>query len=449
MKSYFCCASSSVALLLSIAIAGCGGGSGSSGGGNLNNPVPTVGSLSPSSAPQDSTTFTLTVTGSGFISSSQIQWAGASLTTTFASATTLTAQIPATDLSATGSFDVKVLNPAPGGGSSNSAAFTVGNPVPVLTSISPNSAAAGGAGFTLTATGSDFISTSVIRWNGANLATTFVSGTQVTAQVPAADLAATGSNFNVSVTVLNPTPNGGASSGVQFSVLEGSGAHMVTINLTANDIGWDATHSKIYASLPSTAAIGNSVVAIDPVTAAVGTPVSVGSEPRPLALSSDNSFLYVGLDGSGQIKRLNLPALTVDTSLNIQFPIDTFSGAQEFAITLSVAPGAPHTIAAIFDSTDWGTAIYDDAVMRGAPLTRLNNVYDTSLEWNPDASTLYANDGITTGNDLFVMSVTAGGLSLKSDYGYLVPSQYGRLHYDQTSKYLYVTGAWWIRQPGT
>ena len=232
---------------------------------------------------------------------------------------------------------------------------------------------------------------------------------------------------------------------MQFSILQSSGAHLVTINLHANDIAWDEAHSRIYASLASTDANGNSVVAVDPVTAAVGTPVAVGSEPRPLALSSDNSLLYVGMDGSGQVKRLNLPGLTIDPSLNLQLPNDASYG-QQVALSLAVAPGTPTTFAAILGNYSWtpantgGTVIYDSATARSGILTRLGNVDDSALVWGADASTLYGNDGITSGNDLYVMSVGAGGLSLKADYGYLVPTQYGKLHYDAASKYLYVDG---------
>ena len=56
---------------------------------------------------------------------SVVQSAGTSLTTTFASATQLTAVIPAAQLSVMGSLSVTVTNPAPGGGVSNSATLTV------------------------------------------------------------------------------------------------------------------------------------------------------------------------------------------------------------------------------------------------------------------------------------------------------------------------------------
>lgn len=59
----------------------------------------------------------MTVTGSGFINGASVQWNGTALTTTFVSATQLTAIVPAVDLTTVGSAEVTVSNPAPGGGS--------------------------------------------------------------------------------------------------------------------------------------------------------------------------------------------------------------------------------------------------------------------------------------------------------------------------------------------
>ena len=66
------------------------------------------------------------------------------------------------------------------------------NAVPTLSSISPSSSTAGGAAFTLTVNGSSFVNGATVRWNGADRTTTFVSATQLTAAIPASDIAATG-----------------------------------------------------------------------------------------------------------------------------------------------------------------------------------------------------------------------------------------------------------------
>ena len=55
-----------------------------------------------------------------------------------------------------------------------------------------------------------------MRWNGADLATTFGSPTQLSATVPASNITAAG---NVPITVFNPAPGGGASNALTFSIL--------------------------------------------------------------------------------------------------------------------------------------------------------------------------------------------------------------------------------------
>lgn len=56
-------------------------------------------------------------------------------------------------------------------------ATPVNNPVPAFTSMAPETAAAGGAAFTLNVTGSNFVQGSIVRWNGNPRTTTFVSST--------------------------------------------------------------------------------------------------------------------------------------------------------------------------------------------------------------------------------------------------------------------------------
>ena len=181
----------------------------------IGNPVPTITGLNPSSATPGGPAFTLTVNGTGFINSSVVRWKGANRTTTYVSSTRLTAAITAADIAAAGTASVTVFNPAPGGGASNAVSFVVGNPVPTITGLNPSSATPGGPAFTLTVNGTGFISSSVVRWKGANRTTTYVSSTRLTAAITAADIAAAGT---ASVTVFNPAPGGGASNAAPFVV---------------------------------------------------------------------------------------------------------------------------------------------------------------------------------------------------------------------------------------
>jgi hypothetical protein len=179
------------------------------------NRVPTVSSLSSTSRTAGSEPFTLTVNGSYFVADSVVQWNGANRATTFVSSKRLIATITSEDIAAAGTAQVTVFSPAPGGGVSNARTFTINNPLPATTSLSPAAAAAGGTDFVLTVNGSNFNASSVVRWNGVDRITTHVSSTQLSAAIPAADIASAGT---ASVTVFNPAPGGGTSNAQFFSI---------------------------------------------------------------------------------------------------------------------------------------------------------------------------------------------------------------------------------------
>ena len=93
------------------------------------NPVPVTTTLSPStSARWEGAQTGLALTGSNFIASSVVYVDGVAMTTTYVSPTVLTYNLPATALYETGSRSVTVVNPTPGGGTSNASTFTVTNP---------------------------------------------------------------------------------------------------------------------------------------------------------------------------------------------------------------------------------------------------------------------------------------------------------------------------------
>ena len=96
------------------------------------------------------------------------------------------------------------------------------NPVPLTSGISPAFTSAGGAAFTLTVNGSGFTSGSTVYWGTSALTTTYVSATQLTAQVPATDIVTGG--ITVDISVITPSPGGGTSNSFQFEVDSASGA---------------------------------------------------------------------------------------------------------------------------------------------------------------------------------------------------------------------------------
>jgi hypothetical protein len=134
----------------------------------------------------------------------------------------------------TGSLLLIVALTGCGGGNGTITPPPTHNPSPVLTSISPTGATAGGAGFTLTVNGSSFISGSVVKWGGSNRTTTYVRSTQLTAAISASDIASAGT---VQVTVFNPTPGGGTSSALTFTINAAETMVITTTQLPASASG--------------------------------------------------------------------------------------------------------------------------------------------------------------------------------------------------------------------
>ena len=217
----------------------------------VNNPVPTTTSISPASKAVGDADFTLTVNGTNFVTTSVVRFAGSPRTTSFVSATQVTALITASDLTTAGTFNITVFNPAPGGGTSNPQTFTVNNPAPTTISISPTNKNVGDAGFTLTVNGTNFVTTSLVQFAGSNRTTSFVSANQLTASILASDLTTVGT-FNI--TVFNPAPGGGTSNAQTFTVNN------------------PVTMTTVISSLPGGSTFGQSVTFTSTVTSASVVP---------------------------------------------------------------------------------------------------------------------------------------------------------------------------------
>ncbi len=183
---------------------------------SVNDPVPTVTSVSPAAVLVGASDTTVTFTGTGFVSGSTALAGSASLATTFISATSLTAVIPASALGAPGSLALVVTSPAPGGGTSTPPfSFGVNDPVPTATSVSPSFALVGSPDTPIVVTGAKFVSSSTVLLGATALATTFVDATTLDATIPAGSLAGAAS---LVLTVSTPAPGGGTSGALAFTV---------------------------------------------------------------------------------------------------------------------------------------------------------------------------------------------------------------------------------------
>lgn len=415
---------------------GCGG-SGSAGGGNPppppppQNPVPAIVSLNPNTASAGGAAFSLTISGQNFVSSSSVSWNGSPRTTTFTSSSQLQAQITASDIANAASANVSVTNPSPGGGNSGAAEFDVtatSNPAPDLGSLNPASVNAGSGDFLLTVTGNNFIPAATILWNGSAVSTTFLSASQLQAEIPGAAVFTSGF---ADVSVANPSPGGGVSSPLVFSIAYAA----AVVSQPANDLAWDATHEVIYLSVPSLGGVnGNSISVLNPLTGAIQSSVFAGSEPDRLAIDDADQYLYAGVDGASAVQRFILPELSPDVTYLLG--ADSFLGPY-FGFDLQVAPKLPHTTAVsrgvyLYGGGGGGIEIFDDGIARAKVA---KSGYD-SLQWGNDA-TVYSNNNENTNFDIYVLDVNSNGVTLAKDYPNDFSTFYAAIHYDSGTKLLY------------
>lgn len=366
-------------------------GGGTSGALTLtvNNPVPSIGWISPVSVHAGSVDMTLTLRVSNYNSSSQLEWNGTSLSgatvTTTALGTFLKVTVPAADLATAGTATVALVNPRPGGGTSQTN-FAVTDS-PEIDSLSPGFTATGGGDFTLAVYGQYFDSGATVEWNGNALATNFVSTTELHATVPASDIAGPGV---ASVTVVDANASSGPSLPASFAV-DDSGTAVMPVAQKVNDLDWDATRSVFWASLTaSDASHPDAIATIDPIgTAITGThTATLVGEPKLLSVSGDGSMLYLNL--GIVLQGYSLPTFTLKSAIGL---------GQITALRPS--PVFSHVIAAEYLS---GASRLPFLGLDGYLLVfgSSSEAWD-AMAWNIDGIHLYAGDNTNTGNDFLTV----------------------------------------------
>jgi hypothetical protein len=303
-----------------------------------NPPPPTIASLSPSSATAGGAAFTLTISGTNFVSGAKAAWGTTALTTTFVSARQLTAAVPASLIATAGTASVTVATP---GGTSAGSTFTINPPPPpTIASLSPSSVTAGGAAFTLTVSGTNFVSGATVNWNGSALSTSYGSATQLTASVPASLIATVGT---ASVTA---TTTGGTSAGATFTInrppptITSLSPNSATAGGAAFKLTVNGTHFVAGATVTwGATALTTTLVSASQLTAAV---------PASLIATADTASVTVTTTGgvsAGSTFTIKPRAPTI-ASLN---PSSAKAGGAAFTLTISGTGFAAGAIA------KWGT----------------------------------------------------------------------------------------------
>ncbi|MBN2256952.1 MAG: hypothetical protein JW704_03910 [Anaerolineaceae bacterium] len=188
--------------------------------------TPMATEISPNNTMAGGIALSITVTGTNFIPSSIVRWDGANLETSFISSTSSTATIPQELVAIAATHQVTVYNPPPGGGTSTAVLFTIKNPVPALreySPIDPTEIIQSSSAFILTVYGTNFVcnsgdKSSQVRLAGSSTSITIegCSSTELKARIPTSRISTAGS---FTVTVYNPAPGGGTTSGETLKII--------------------------------------------------------------------------------------------------------------------------------------------------------------------------------------------------------------------------------------
>ena len=385
--------------------------------------TPVITSVNPTSIIVGSGDTPILVAGTGFTANSVVQWNGTALSTalgyTFGGAE-LFATVPAADLTTAGTATVTVDTPNAIQPLSNAVTVSLTNPpAPTLTSVYPNAGPLSTA-TAVTLTGTGFTASSTVLVNGAQIASMYVSATQVTATLPASSVALPG---NINITVTTPAPGGGTSSAQSYTVY---------IAMPNNDIAYNTADGLLYASVPGVAgAMGNSVVGIDPPTGNVMRQIWVGSNPNKLAISTDGTQLFVGLDGAAAVAQVNLTSGTVVNQFSLGGGQGIYNPPSTAAY-LAAVPGQPNSVAVSTAGNfngGTGVTIFDSGVARA---NASSGVGYGPISFGSSASTLYmlgsAIEDLTVGP-----TGITGATSLSSTSGF---GNANEIQYDNGQLYL-------------
>jgi len=245
---------------------------------------------------------------------------------------------------------------------------------PVVSSIAPTSATAGGPGFALTVNGSNFSTGSIVLWNGNSISTTYVSATQLQGTIPGARIAAAGV---AQVAVYTPGRSGGTSNLVAFTINAASTTTTTTgaplaITTTSLPVGTAGTaYGQTLAASGGTApyawsAISGTVppgLTLSSAGAVSGTPTTAGSYSF-MAQVQDSASATSSLIYSVSIGAATTPPLAVST---VSVPGGTAGTA--YSTNLAATGGtAPYTWSVAAGSTlPPGLALSGAGAISGTP----------------------------------------------------------------------------------
>jgi hypothetical protein len=204
------------------------------------------------------------------------------------------------------------------------------------------------------------------------------------------------------ITVSNPAPGGGTSQKLPLT-------YFTVLTVGLNHILYEPFSGKLYSSVGSGSGTvtGNSIAAITPSTATIGTPVYIGSQPTKMAISDDGNIMYVLLGGANSFVRFNL--MTQQSEFSVTPTFTNYGVPTTGFRDVAVQTGSENTVAVDFGYTS-GMGLFDiDPVAKtGTERGTGTGLYTgTSLHfYNPQSLYLFNSD---TWSTLDLYPITAAG----------------------------------------
>jgi DNA-binding beta-propeller fold protein YncE len=151
-------------------------------------------------------------------------------------------------------------------------------------------------------------------------------------------------------------------------------------------------------------------VRIDPATGAITGTLNVGLNPRPLAITDDDQYLYVGLLGEPKIIRIALASFSTDLEILVPSDVPTRNA---FAEDILPIPGAPETIAVStfyvgLSPRTAPTLLYDRASQR--PATGPRHTGSNRITRGPSNTRIFGINIVSTEHGFRSLVVATDGL---------------------------------------
>lgn len=452
----------SLLLVLLIVVTGCGGFKGVV--------TPTLTSISPSTVAAGSAGFTLTATGTNFVSGTQILFDGVAQPTKVISNTQLTTTITAIQIANAGTVAIRAMKPDTT--TSDPITLTVtgtSNQNFSLTSLNPYTVAAGSAAFTLTATGVGFANGDSITLNGTAISTTFDSATQLHATVPATSVATTGT---IQVAVQDASNN--KTNSLPFIVTGGTAGTPPTLTSLSPNTSYNNVSSVALTANGSGFVSGSVIVwngtamptifvsSTQLTTTIPGTFLTTVGTENVFVLNPDSTVSQT-LPFTITVNPATTPTLT---SIS---PTKSAVGSPGFTLTLNGTNFAPGCVAYFGPSNPLPTTVVsstqltaqvpasDLTAVAEVPVTAKNTQSNQSnqipylvgmniffgevndLLWDPARNILYISQaGTSTKNPDTVVAIDPISLSVQWTYSAGTGSEPDHLALSADHKYLYV-----------